>query len=204
MKCLGLLPAFDGGYEQPFERQRQARHRQPRRLHPGHRRQVGGDIIVIGAHHDHPGAKHLGANDNASGVIALLAIAQAMTQRATRPGARSRSSRSARRSRAWRLDTTSSDTPEALPDGQVVQYDQPRHGGQLQSKGWVAAMGTFAKFPARAALDTLKKSYAKLSVGVGGRAARSDHLGFCKAGIPYVFFWTPDKRCYHGRATRPT
>jgi hypothetical protein len=22
---------------------------------------------------------------------------------------------------------------------------------------------------------------------------------FCAAGVPYVFFWTPDKRCYHQR-----
>lgn len=33
----------------------------------------------------------------------------------------------------------------------------------------------------------------------GGRGAGSDHVAFCRAGIPYVFFWTPDRRCYHAR-----
>ena len=58
-------------------------------------------------------------------------------------------------------------------------------------------MGTFAKLPARALLQAAMKSFPKLSVGLGGRAERSDHEAFCKQGIPYVFFWTPDARCYH-------
>jgi hypothetical protein len=58
-------------------------------------------------------------------------------------------------------------------------------------------MGTFAKLPARAVLEHAMKSYPKLAVGLGGRAERSDHEAFCKQGIPYVFFWTPDARCYH-------
>ena len=26
---------------------------------------------------------------------------------------------------------------------------------------------------------------------------RSDHVPFCLDGVPYVFFWTPDRECYH-------
>ena len=58
-------------------------------------------------------------------------------------------------------------------------------------------MGTFAKQPARKARDRLVGKYKQLRVGLGGRAARSDHYAFCKAGIPCVFFWTPDAKCYH-------
>jgi Zn-dependent M28 family amino/carboxypeptidase len=79
----------------------------------------------------------------------------------------------------------------------VVEYINLDMVGSYRSRGFVAAMGTFAKLPARALLQTSMKSFPKLSVGLGGRAERSDHEAFCKQGIPYVFFWTPDARCYH-------
>ncbi|NVB82689.1 MAG: M20/M25/M40 family metallo-hydrolase [Kofleriaceae bacterium] len=198
MKCLGLSPAFDSGYEQPFEDA--AKHDTANLVGyiKGSDDKVGGEIIVIGAHHDHTGDKHLGANDNASGVTALLAIAQAIRQKETGP----------RRTIAFVTFGAEEQgmvgssyfvahMPKTLPIGNVVQFINLDMVGSYKSKGWVAAMGTFAKLPARVVLDKLKKSYAKLTVGVGGRASRSDHVGFCKAGIPYVFFWTPDKRCYH-------
>lgn len=198
MKCLGLRPAFESGYAQPF--QDAAKHATANLAGyiEGSDDKVGREIIVIGAHHDHTGDKHLGANDNASGVTALLAIAQAIRQKETAPrrtiafvtfGAEEQGMIG---SRYFVLHM-----PKSLPIGNVVQFINLDMVGSYKSKGWVAAMGTFAKFPARAVLDTLKKSYARLSVGVGGRASRSDHVGFCKAGIPYVFFWTPDTRCYH-------
>jgi Zn-dependent M28 family amino/carboxypeptidase len=198
MKCLGLLPAFDTGYEQPFEDSENHQTANVAGYIKGTDARVGGDIIVIGAHHDHTGSKHLGANDNASGVTALLAIAQAIRQKDTGP----------RRTIAFVTFGAEEQgmvgstyfvghAPGALPMGKVVQYINLDMVGSYKSKGWVAAMGTFAKLPARTILDKLEKSYAELAVGVGGRASRSDHVGFCKAGIPYVFFWTPDKRCYH-------
>jgi Zn-dependent M28 family amino/carboxypeptidase len=87
--------------------------------------------------------------------------------------------------------------PSALPMAKVVQYINLDMVGSHKSKGFVAAMGTFTKQPSRKLIDTLKRNYPKLHVGVGGRAARSDHTPFCKLGIPYVFFWTPDAKCYH-------
>ena len=79
----------------------------------------------------------------------------------------------------------------------VVEYINLDMVGSYSSRGFVAAMGTFAKLPARAMLEAGMKAYPKLSVGLGGRAERSDHEAFCEQGIPYVFFWTPDTRCYH-------
>ncbi|HEX5064208.1 MAG TPA: M28 family peptidase, partial [Kofleriaceae bacterium] len=87
--------------------------------------------------------------------------------------------------------------PDALPTGKIVQYINLDMVGSHKSKGFVAAMGTFAKQPARKLLDKQVKAFPKLHVGLGGRAARSDHSPFCKLGIPYVFFWTPDAKCYH-------
>lgn len=151
-------------------------------------------IVVIGAHHDHLGKKHLGANDNASGISALLAIADALHN--TKP----------KRTivfAAWGAEEEGELGSEyfvahpTIDLDKVVEYINLDMVGSYRSRGFVAAMGTFAKLPARAVLEHAMKSYPKLSVGLGGRAERSDHEAFCKQGIPYVFFWTPDARCYH-------
>jgi hypothetical protein len=151
-------------------------------------------ILVIGAHHDHLGKKHLGANDNASGIAALLAIADAL--HGTKP----------KRTivfAAWGAEEEGELGSEyfvahpTIDLDKVVEYINLDMVGSYSSRGFVAAMGTFAKLPARAVLERAMKSYPKLSVGLGGRAERSDHEAFCKQGIPYVFFWTPDARCYH-------
>jgi hypothetical protein len=71
-RCLGLSPAGDhGSFEQSFDDTANV---------VGTIAGTGPDVIVVGAHHDHLGKRHLGANDNASGVVALLAIAQALQQ----------------------------------------------------------------------------------------------------------------------------
>ena len=197
--CLGLLPAGDGGgFEQAFiDGEKQATANVVGFVKGGDD-QVGGEIILIGAHHDHIGGKLLGANDNASGVVALLAVAQWVKQQKTAP----------KRTLAFVTFGAeeqgmvgsfffAANPPAALPIGKVVQFINLDMVGSHKSKGFVAAMGTFAKQPARKLIDTLKKGYPKLHVGVGGRAARSDHTPFCKLGIPYVFFWTPDAKCYH-------
>jgi hypothetical protein len=69
--------------------------------------------------------------------------------------------------------------------------------GTHASRGFVAAMGTFRGLGATRVLARLDDNYPKLNVGLGGVARGSDHEPFCKQGIPYVFFWTPDRRCYH-------
>src|SRR5262249_33645762 len=76
-RCLGLVPAgADGSYEQPFA----AAGRATANLvgYIAGADAAAGEIILIGAHHDHVGDGHLGANDNASGVAALLAVAAAV------------------------------------------------------------------------------------------------------------------------------
>lgn len=154
------------------------------------------DIIIVGAHYDHLGKGHLGANDNASGVAGMLAIADRFA--ATKPN-RTLAFIAFGGEEQGLLGSTHyvANAPEALPMAKVVEYINLDMIGSYQSKGWVAAMGTFAKLPARKALDKLVKKYPKLHVGLGGRAARSDHAPFCEQGIPYVFFWTPDIQCYH-------
>lgn len=197
--CLGLAPAGDdGGYEQAFVDSEKRDTANVVGYIAGRDDKVGSEIVVIGAHHDHIGGKLLGANDNASGVVALLAIAQAMKQRDAAPrrtiafvtfGAEEQGMIGSQHFVAH--------APAVLPMGKVVQFINLDMVGSHKSKGFVAAMGTFAKQPSRALLAKLDDAFPKLNVGAGGRASRSDHTPFCKLGIPYVFFWTPDARCYH-------
>ncbi|MBV8762062.1 MAG: M20/M25/M40 family metallo-hydrolase [Deltaproteobacteria bacterium] len=151
-------------------------------------------IVIVGAHHDHLGHKHLGANDNASGVAAMLAIADAL--HGTQP----------RRTivfAAWGAEERGEEGSAyfvkhpTIDLDHVVEYINLDMVGSYSARGWVAAMGTFKKLPATAMLEAGKKAFPRLSVGIGGRAERSDHEAFCEQGVPYVFFWTPDDRCYH-------
>jgi hypothetical protein len=198
-RCLGLVPAGAGGsYEQPFTAGGHATANLVGYL-PGDDAAVGGDIIVVGAHHDHLGDGHLGANDNASGAVALLAIAQAIRRHGT-----------PHRTVAFALfggeelgllgsAYFAAHPPAALPADRVVYDVNLDMIGSYASAGAVYAMGTFRGLPATAIVKALSREHPALHVGVGGRGAGSDHEAFCKAGVPYVFFWTPDKRCYHAR-----
>ncbi|HSD87649.1 MAG TPA: M20/M25/M40 family metallo-hydrolase, partial [Kofleriaceae bacterium] len=131
------------------------------------------DIIIIGAHYDHLGDGHLGANDNASGVAAMLAIADAIKAKGTKPH---RTIAFA----AWGAEEEgmigsafyAAHPPAELPMDKVVQYLNLDMVGSYSSKGFVAAMGSFPKLPARKLLDKLVTHYPKTRVGLGGRAAR--------------------------------
>jgi Zn-dependent M28 family amino/carboxypeptidase len=196
--CLGLTPAGDdGGFEQAFTDAEQHATANVVGLIAGSDDKVGSEIVVIGAHHDHIGGKLLGANDNASGVTALLAIAQWVKQQDAPKRTIAFVTFGAEEQGMIGSQFFAAHAPSSIPMGKVVQYINLDMVGSHRSKGFVAAMGTFAKQPARKALDKLVASYPKLNVGLGGRAARSDHSPFCKLGIPYVFFWTPDAKCYH-------
>jgi hypothetical protein len=193
-ECLGLVPAGDdGGFEHAFV----AGTRTTANV-VGLIKGKSDDIIVISAHHDHLGDGHLGANDNASGVTALLAIAQWIAQKGTTPA----------RTLAFVTFGDEEDgmvgsayfvkhAPAGVPLDKIVQVINLDMVGSYDSKHYVAAMGTFPKLPARTLLAKLDEAY-KIKVGLGGRARGSDFEPFCDAGIPYVFFWTPDARCYHG------
>jgi hypothetical protein len=66
----------------------------------------------------------------------------------------------------------------------------------------VHALGSYPGTPARALLQQ-RRGHPDLHVALGGRGCCSDHQRFCEAGVPYVFFWTPDPACYHRRCDTP-
>lgn len=158
---------------------------------------VGDQIILVASHHDHLGSGFLGANDNASGVTAMLAVAHDMVAR----GAAKRTIVLA----AFGDEETgmtgsyyfAAHAPPEVPTDKIVQVINLDMVGSHSSRGYVAAMGTLKGLAATKHLAKLLGRYPKINVGTGGIARGSDFEPFCKLRIPYVFFWTPDNRCYH-------
>jgi hypothetical protein len=193
--CLGLTPGGDG-FEQVFTDSEGNQTANVIGVIEG--REKPDEIILIGAHHDHLGDGHLGANDNGSGVIGLLAVAQAVAQLETKPA------------RTIAFVTFSAEEqglvgssyfvahpPKRVPLAKIVQYINIDMIGSHASKNRVAAFGAFTKQPSKKVLEKLAPKFPKVHLGIGGHSVRGDQNGFCDNGIPYVFFWTPDARCYH-------
>ena len=192
-RCLGLAPGADGGtYEQPFDDTANVIG-----LIAGDDPKVGSEIILVGAHHDHLGGGMLGANDNASGVTALLAVAQAVQQAGPPRRTIAFVTYGAEERGLVGSAHLVAHPPAALPLDRIALVINLDMVGSHASANAVYAFGAFPRLPARAILAELTPKYPRLRVGLGGHSVRGDHLGFCQRGIPYVFFWTPDRRCYH-------
>ena len=166
---------------------------------PGTDAAVAAEQILVTAHHDHLGDGHLGANDNASGAAALLAVAQSLATAGPR-----------RRTVAFVLFGAEEQgllgsqhylahPPAALPLARAVQVINLDMIGSYASKRRVHAFGAAAGLPATALLAELDDAFPRTRVAIGGHSVRGDHHGFCALGVPYVFFWTSDARCYHRR-----
>jgi len=201
LRCAQLVPAGDhGSYEQAFTSHDGAKTANLIGVAPGDDPTHGDDIVLITAHHDHLGAGHLGANDNASGTAALLAIARSLGKH---PIAHGRTIAFAvfGDEEAGMIGSAyfAAHPSPQVPLDHVVQVINLDMVGSYRDAGFVAAMGTFPHLAARDALAQLARATPKLSVALGGKARGSDFAPFCELGVPYVFFWTPDPRCYHER-----
>ncbi len=195
-ECLGLDSVGDA-YELPFT---DAEGRETANVIawiPGADESVGDEVVVLSAHIDHLGEGRLGANDNASGVAGLLAVAQAMSE--GEPPARSvvfagfGSEESGFEGAANFLD----DLPAAIDAERVVYNVNLDMIGTYDNTDIVYALGTLPGTEGRVAVDSLARSYPELQVGVGDASDMSDNYEFCTRGVPYVFFWTEDLDCYH-------
>jgi hypothetical protein len=220
-RCLGLVPGGPAGsYEQPFTNRGGQRTANVIGFVPGSDldRELASEIIVVGAHHDHlgviDGETYPGANDNASGVAGLLAIAEAVQQRASSP--RRTIAFVAFGSEEPLVDppyVEGSDffvrmPPATLPMGRVVYMINFDMIGRYDSESLVYAMGSFAGTPARAVLDRVVglPQLGDLAVDLGepvDEDGDSDYFPFCLAGVPWVYFWTDDPDCYHQPCDTP-
>jgi hypothetical protein len=198
-RCLGLTPAGAGGsFELPF-RHGDATSANVVGYLEGSDPALARDIIYVGAHHDHEGGDRLGANDNASGIVAMLGIAQAIRQRADRPKRTivfaAFGAEEAGMIGSYEL---AAHPPAGLENERVVQFVNLDMVGSHGARGYVTAMGARPKLAARPLLDALIKRHRSISVAAGGIARGSDFEPLCKLHrVPYVFFWTPDPACYH-------
>jgi hypothetical protein len=205
--CLGLTPV-EGSYQQEFVDSRGRATANVVGILDGGDPAVAGEIIVIGAHHDHLGVRqgkvYNGANDNASGVATVLAVAQAVRQRPQPPR------------RTIVFATFGSE--ELGLEGSYHYADHPPAGRPIEDVVYminldmigtyfnddqVYAFGSFSGTPARDALDELLPNHPDLTVELGASAVEvegegdSDYDAFCQKGIPYLYFFTEDDDCYH-------
>lgn len=200
--CLGLTPAADdGGFEQGFAVPQGDTANVLATL-PGDDPSLQGEIVLVMAHHDHLGAGHLGANDNASGLAAMLGVAAALAQAG--PGARTVAFAAFGAEEQGLLGSSFllAHPPRSLPPGRVVHVLNLDMIGSYSTRQRVHVFGARRGAPATALLRALVRAHPRTRFALGGESTRGDHHGFAELGIPYSFFWTPDGRCYHRRCDR--
>jgi hypothetical protein len=206
-KCLGVEPAGpNGSYLQEFTDSEGTSSANVVGMIKGSDPTVGGDIIVVSAHIDHFGlvgnlGLRLGANDNASGIVSVLAVAAAVRQQGTPP----------KRTIAFMVFGSeelgcegshhfiSAKTVGPLSMSKVVydiNFDMV--GTYAQNGNKVLAHGTFPKTAATSIVKSAIPSGLNVNIGVPGLGQDdSDYSPFCFAGVPVVAFFTDDTPCYH-------
>ncbi len=193
--CLGLTPLDGlGGFEQAFVDSRGRETANVLGSLPGADAELADEVVVLSAHLDHLGDGLLGANDNASGVSGLMAIAQAFTERDEAPA---RTVLFA----AFGAEESGMEGATAFMDGlapeDIVYSVNMDMIGSYASTGTVWALGALDRTPGRSIVEALREDYPELDIGVGAPSDLSDNEVFCSEGIPYLFFWTEDPECYH-------
>jgi Zn-dependent M28 family amino/carboxypeptidase len=162
---------------------------------------LAAQVIVIGAHHDHLGSESPGANDNASGVAALLAIACA-TQRA-KPSLRRTTTFI-----AFGAEEPSDDSDTFLAGSShfvasplfspntlyMINLDMV---GSYAADEVVYGLGAASSPHALKTLLAVTPRTLNLDTDSPTQDDNSDFAPFKRKGIPHIFFWTEDEDCYH-------
>ena len=200
-KCLGL-DAPGGSYQQPFTTEDGEETANVIAVMRGSDPEVAGEVIVVGAHHDHLGQDeqgiYLGANDDASGVAALLGLAERLVNQGQAP----------RRTVVF----AAFGAEEAGYLGSLHYAAHPFQGlsledtvfmvnldmiGSYKREGLLYALHTFPGTPGRQILDGVVADFPDLNVVLGEKGELADHMTFCEARVPVTFFFTSDDGCYH-------
>lgn len=202
--CLGLMPlSGDDGFDQPFTSWACEETGNVIGMLPG--TSSAEELIVISAHIDHLGRDRLGANDNASGVTALLAIAQDLVNRDVQP----------ERTIVFAVfgseetDFEGSEhfmrhPPADIDPDRIVYNLNMDMVGSYAASNTLYALGTFTDTAGRKAVAARRAAHPDIDVTLGDESDLSDNVSFCSRGIPYVFFWTEDGECYHRRCDTST
>ncbi len=200
-RCLGL-EAPGGAFQQPFATDEGVPTANVLGVLRGSDPEVAHEVIVVAAHHDHLGADasgiYLGANDDASGVAAVLGLAERLARQGRAPrrtivfalfGAEESGFLGSLHYDAHPLPGLSlADTVFMINLDMIGRYASERR---------LYALHTFPGTPGRTLLEGLVGDFPDLDVVLGEPGDAADHLTFCDAGVPAAFFWTSDEACYH-------
>ncbi len=199
-ESAGLLPQWKlDSYQQPFVDDDGNDTANVLAILPGADNEVGHEIVVLSAHTDHLGDGYLGANDNASGVAALLSIAEIMAENPAPRRTVVFAAFGAEESGYEGSRHFLNHPPAELDPTDIVYNVNLDMIGTYDQTEIVWALGTLAGTPAKEMVKQLRGDYPSLDVGIAEPSDLSDNATFCEAGIPYVFFWTDDPDCYHKR-----
>ena len=162
-------------------------------------------VLVISAHYDHLGEKagkiYYGADDNASGVAAVLAIAAAMKESPSQHDVMyilfDAEEMGLSGSRAF----AAKPVMDMARIGMNMNFDMIARG----DKGELYASGTYHTPALRdllAGLDgtqgvKLKFGHDRPEQGQDDWTRQSDHLPFFMAGVPHIYFGVEDHADYH-------
>lgn len=196
--CLGLEPLLaTGAWEEPFVDHRGRSTANVLGAIPGRDAAVAHEVVLVSAHLDHFGRGRLGANDDASGLAVMMAAAAALAQG---PGPRRTVIFAAFGSEESGFEGSeafvTASASEISPADVVFNLNLDMVGSYDQT-GMVYALGTMPGTPGRHAINDLVDAYPTLDIGLGDWSDLSDHVTFCRRGVPYLFFWTEDPECYH-------
>lgn len=197
--CLGLEDVTEGeGYSQPFTDDAGNDTANVLAKIPGVGAGVAGETIVISAHIDHFGDDLLGANDNASGVTALLAIAQDLVNREVRPQRTILFGVFGSEESGFEGSEHFMRRPPAGIDTDRIVYDVNMDMvGSYTASTTLYALGTWVGTTGRQVVSNRTDDHPTLDVTLGYDSDQSDNVSFCSRGVPYIFFWTEDEECYH-------
>ncbi len=215
---VGLEPAIDGGYAQPFRLDSTA----PAVAHVGlsaadiqnlvgvipGRGALSHEVVVLGAHYDHlglggagsldpdsAGVVHNGADDNASGTAALLEAARILVHR--RPAnARTLVFVAFTAEELGLIGSTHYVKHPVRPNDAtyaMINFDMV---GRLRDDA-LLAIGTGSALELPALLDSINMNRGLALKPVSDPWGRSDHSSFYAATIPVIHFFTDTHAEYH-------
>ena len=202
--CLGLMPLSGVyGFDQPFTSWACKETGNVIGMIPG--AGIAEEFIVISAHIDHLGRDRLGANDNASGVTALLAIAQDLVNRDVQPERTIVFAVFGSEETGFEGSEYFMSHPPADIDPHRIVYNLNMDMvGSYAASNTLYALGTFSGTAGREVVSVNRRAHPDIEVALGDESDLSDNVSFCERGIPYVFFWTEDENCYHRRCDTST
>lgn len=203
-ECLGLTRTGTGdGYEQRFTDAEGNETGNVLGMIVGSRSSLADEVIVVSAHIDHFGDGWLGANDNASGVTALLAIAASMVNEDAQPERTVVfAAFGAEESGYEGSEHFMEEPPSEIEVDRIVYNVNMDMVGSYLSSSTLYALGTFQGTAGREAVHARSDEHPTIDISLGDGSDLSDNYAFCTRGIPYVFFWTEDTDCYHERCDR--